>query len=56
MTIEHVTTSTAVGAATSPWWLPGLQAVSDACAIALPILGVSWLLFQFTLKIRSLLK
>lgn len=56
MTIEHVTTSTAFGAATSPWWLPYLQVVSDTCAIILPILGVSWLLFQWTLKIRSMLK
>lgn len=36
----------AVGAISSPFWLPGLQEVSDIAALALPILGCIWLVIQ----------
>lgn len=51
MTMDHVTTTGAVGAVVSPWWLPGLQDVSNTAALVLPILGVAWLLVQITAKI-----
>jgi hypothetical protein len=37
-----------VAAATSPWWLVGLKAVSDGAALILPVLGVIWLVVQMT--------
>lgn len=37
-----------IAAATSPWWLVGLKAVSDGAAFILPILGVIWLVIQMT--------
>jgi len=51
MNMETVTTTGAVGAVASPWWLPSLQTVSDAAALWLPILGVAWLLVQIGVKL-----
>ena len=36
----------AASAVASPVWLPSLQTVSEAAALALPIVGVVWLVIQ----------
>ncbi len=41
----------AVGAASSPWWLPSVHDVSTWCAEWAPIAGFAYLLFQFGLKL-----
>jgi len=56
MVQEKITTASAVGAVASPLWLPTLADVSQLCATIAPILGVTWLLFQFCLKVRELWK
>ena len=43
----------AVGAATSPWWLPLLRESSEIAAMVVPILGVMWLLLQIVLRLHS---
>ena len=47
---EKVADYGAVGAVTSPWWLPSLHDVSQWCADALPIAGFAWLLVQVGFK------
>jgi hypothetical protein len=44
--IEKASTLVAAGSAASPWLLPTLKNFSEAAAVALPILGVTWLLIQ----------
>jgi hypothetical protein len=51
MTTEHLTSAGAGAAIASPLWLPSLQTVSDVAAMALPILGVIWLVVQITTKL-----
>ena len=46
LTVNIITTPTAVAAVLTPWWLPVLQTISEAAALALPILGVLWLTMQ----------
>ncbi len=41
-----ITNTVAVGAVSSPWWMIYIIHLSDAAAIALPILGAAWLLIQ----------
>lgn len=43
---ERVTDGVAVGAVSSPLWLPILEGVSQAGALALPVLGSVWLILQ----------
>lgn len=50
MTVNVVTTPAAVAAVFTPWWLPVLQDVSAGAALALPILGVLWLVIQIIVK------
>jgi hypothetical protein len=45
---EAAKAASGVAAATSPWWLVGLKALSDGAAFILPILGVIWLVIQMT--------
>ncbi len=52
---DKISNVAAAGAVVSPWWIPGLAEISHGCAVAAPILGVAWLLFQFFLKIRELI-
>ena len=42
-TISNITHTTAVGAILSPLWI---HTLSDAAAVALPLLGVLWLALQ----------
>jgi hypothetical protein len=51
MNLEQATNGAAVGAASSPFWLPSLHTVSSAAAEVLPIIGVAWLLLQIGLKL-----
>lgn len=56
MTINSVTTTSAVAAVSSPWWLPLLQATSEYAALVLPILGIAVLiaqLIQMGMKFRQ---
>lgn len=43
----------ALGAATSPAWLPALQTASVVAGILLPILGAVWLSVQIYIKIAE---
>jgi hypothetical protein len=45
---EATKAASGLAAATSPWWLTGLKALSDGAAFVLPILGVIWLVIQMT--------
>jgi hypothetical protein len=47
---EKVADYGAVGAVTSPFWLPSVHDVSQWCADALPIVGFAWLLIQIGIK------
>lgn len=51
VTIENATTGAAVGAVTSPIWLPSLHDISTACAEVWPILGAIWLCMQIGFKL-----
>jgi hypothetical protein len=56
MTLNSVTTTSAVAAVSSPWWLPLLQATSEYAALILPILGAAVLvaqLIQMVMKLRQ---
>lgn len=44
--IEKATNAVAVGAASSPFWLPSLAEVSQTAALLLPIAGLFWLVIQ----------
>ena len=54
--MDRITTTGAVGAVASPWWLPSIKDVSDTAALILPILGVGWLLVQIAGKLYLLLR
>ncbi len=45
--VDKTTTSIAVGAVASPWWLPTLSEVSHTAGQLLPIAGLVWILVQF---------
>lgn len=51
--MDRATSGVALASATTPWWLPNLQTVSDSAALALPILGVVWLLVQIGAKVYT---
>lgn len=51
-----VTDIAALGAVASPFWLHLVQVVSDGSAIALPIIGVIWLVIQIGLKLYPLFR
>lgn len=51
-----LTNVVALSAVVSPWWLDLVQTVSDASAIALPIMGVVWLVIQIGLKLYPLFR
>lgn len=51
MIAERITHTVAVGAVSSPFWLPDLATVSNYAAMMLPILGCGWLVVQILLKI-----
>jgi hypothetical protein len=53
---EVITTTGAVSAVASPWWLPSLQTISDTAALVLPILGVLWLIVQISVKLCGVWK
>ena len=52
--MNKVADGIAVGAISSPWWLPTLYDVSNIAALLLPILGCIWLLIQGTVYIYRL--
>lgn len=56
MTINSVTTTSAVAAVSSPWWLPLLNSASELAGLIFPILGVLLLLIQIGLKVYSVWK
>lgn len=43
----------AASAVASPVWLPSLQTVSETAALALPIVGVIWLVIQISFFVYS---
>ncbi len=45
--VDKTTTSIAVGAVASPWWLPTLSEMSHTAGQLLPIAGLLWILVQF---------
>lgn len=51
MTIDNATNAAAGAAVSSPWWLPGLQEMSETAALFLPIFGVVWLAVQIASKV-----
>lgn len=51
MSHDQITNAGAVGAISSPVWLPNLKTISAAAAEILPILGAIWLLTQIITKI-----
>lgn len=51
--MDHVTTTGALSAVASPFWLPVLTPVSQVAAIMLPILGCVWLVVQIAFKIKD---
>lgn len=52
-TMEQITNTAALGAVTSPAWLPFLKTTSDVAGLLLPILGAAWLLVQIVVKVRE---
>jgi hypothetical protein len=56
VTSDSITTAGAVGAITSPAWLPALYTASHVAGLLLPILGVLWLLVQIGVKLHSTYK
>lgn len=48
-----VTTTIAVGAVSSPWWLDALESASDGAALIIPILGAVWLIVQIVRALWS---
>lgn len=51
MTSDAITNAGAVGAITSPAWLPQLYQLSHLAGLLLPILGVLWLVVQIGVKL-----
>lgn len=49
--VDNTTHAVAVGAITSPFWLPDLATVSATAAELLPIFGLIWLIVQIFAKI-----
>lgn len=49
--LDQATTGTAVGAITSPLWLPSLHEISATCAEWAPAFGIGWIVIQVTLKL-----
>lgn len=43
----------AAGAITSPWWLTGLQHLSEGAAMLLPVAGVLWFAVQIYFHIKN---
>lgn len=43
---DRATDAVAAGMVASPFWLPGLQDVSEIAALVVPILGAIWLIVQ----------
>lgn len=52
--MEYTTAGVAVSAASSPFWLPWLQSVSEVAAMVAPIVGVIWLVVQIAAKVREM--
>jgi hypothetical protein len=53
---DRATTGIAMASIASPLWLPSIKQVSDAAALVMPILGVTWLVVQIVAKIVELRK
>lgn len=51
MTHDQITNAGAIGAVSSPMWLPDLKVISAAAGEILPILGAIWLITQIITKI-----
>lgn len=51
--LERSTDVIAAAGVASPFWLPGLQSVSELSALLLPIAGVTWLLVQIYYHIKK---
>lgn len=51
---DRATDIVAVGAVTSPFWMPTLGQLSQIAAAATPILGVLWLLIQIYARLAEL--
>lgn len=51
---QFMTDAAAGVAVTSPFWLPPLHVVSDAAALVLPIVGVTWILLQIVLRVYDI--
>lgn len=52
--VDTSTYAVSAGMATSPWWLPLLQSVSEGAATIAPILGAVWLVVQIWAKVSEI--
>lgn len=49
---ERATDVAAMGAVSSPWWLPSLSVTSEVAGQLLPIAGLIWLGVQSYVRLR----
>lgn len=48
---DNATNGTAIGAITSPLWLPSLHDISATCAEWAPAFGIGWIVIQIGFKL-----